>query len=264
MRRASLVPLQTLLLLILPSLGRAQNLQEALKQGEQVFNRTCATGYCHGPKGQPGGAPRLAGRGFDQDFIFNTVTRGVSGTAMVSFTNSLTRAEVVDVVAYVATLNGITKPELTFKAPFGEQPEFRPEGLQIPRRAVPGHELFFDAVRGYDRCATCHEVTAVGVPVATAIGKVPEGGRALRTLATSRVQTVTFEGETMPGLVVSKGKERIVFYDLTSVPPVLRTADSSAVAISEGSAWNHASVLNSYNDAELASILEFLRLTLKP
>lgn len=89
-------------------------------------------------------------------------------------------------------------------------------------------------------------------------------GRALRTLATSRVQTVTFEGETMPGLVVSKGKERIVFYDLTSVPPVLRTADSSAVAISEGSAWNHASVLNSYNDAELASILEFLRLTLKP
>jgi mono/diheme cytochrome c family protein len=263
MRRAPLLLLPTLFLLILPPLGQAQNVQEAVKRGEEIFNRTC-TGYCHGPKGQPGGAPRLAGRGFDQDFIFNTVTQGVPGTRMVSFTKTLTRAEVVAVVAYVATLNDITNPDLTFKAHFGEAPDFKPERSQLPLKAVPGHELFFDAVRGYGRCATCHEVNAMGIPVATAIDKVPEGVRALRAMATPQVQTATFEGETMPALVVSKGKERTVFYDLTSVPPVLRTADSSAVSISEGSAWNHASVLSSYNDAELASILEFLRLTVKP
>jgi len=264
MRRAPLSLLPTLLLLFWPPSGRAQNVQEAVKRGEQIFNRTCATGYCHGPKGQPGGAPRLAGRGFDQDFIFNTVTHGVPGTGMVPFTKTLTRAEVVAVVAYVATLNDITNPDLTFKAPFGEQPEFKPEGSQIPLKAIPGHELFFDAVRGYGRCSTCHEVSSMGIPVATAITKVPESARALRALATPDVRTATLEGEAMPALVVSKGKDRTVFYDLTSVPPVLRTADSSDVTISEGSTWNHASVLSSYNDAELASILEFLRLTVKP
>ena len=37
-----------------------------LARGEQVFAKTCATGYCHGVKGQSSGAPRLAGRGFDR------------------------------------------------------------------------------------------------------------------------------------------------------------------------------------------------------
>ena len=63
----------------------------------------------------------------------------------------------------------------------------------------------------------------------------------------------------MPALVVSQGKLRTVFYDLTSTPPVLRTADPATVKIAEGSAWRHASVIASYDDAELASILAFLR-----
>ncbi len=35
-------------------------------RGEQVFAKSCATGYCHGVKGQSSGAPRLAGRGFNR------------------------------------------------------------------------------------------------------------------------------------------------------------------------------------------------------
>jgi len=253
-----------LLLLMVPSLTCAQDLRDALKQGEQVFNRTCATGYCHGLKGQPGGAPRLAGRGFDQDYIFNTVTRGLPGTPMLPFGSSLPRAEIVAVVAYVASLNGITNPDLTFKAPLGEQPEFGSEGVAVPPRAVPGRTLFFDAVRGFGKCATCHEMTGMGVPVTTAISKVPADVRALRALASPDVKIATVDGDAMPALVVSQGKQRTVFYDLTSVPPVLRTVDASSVAISSGSTWNHASVISSYNDADLSTILEFLRLTVKP
>jgi len=63
------------LLCMVPALAGAQNLADALKQGEDVFVKTCAAGYCHGPKGAGGGAPRLSGRGFDQAFIANTVSR---------------------------------------------------------------------------------------------------------------------------------------------------------------------------------------------
>ena len=43
----------------------APNQRDVVKRGEQVFAASCATAYCHGAKGGPGGAPRLAGRGFD-------------------------------------------------------------------------------------------------------------------------------------------------------------------------------------------------------
>jgi mono/diheme cytochrome c family protein len=48
------------------SLGFAQSPEDIAKQGEQIFNRSCATGHCHGVQGVAGGAPRLAARAFDQ------------------------------------------------------------------------------------------------------------------------------------------------------------------------------------------------------
>src|SRR5262249_3860643 len=96
-----------LFLMLMPVLATAQNLQDVLKQGEEVFSKTCATGYCHGTQGAGGGAPRLAARGFDQAFIANTVTRGIPNTAMQSFANSLSRGDLTAVIAYVARLNGI-------------------------------------------------------------------------------------------------------------------------------------------------------------
>jgi hypothetical protein len=68
----------------------------------------------------------------------------------------------------------------------------------------------------------------------------------------------------MPALIVSQGKTRALFYDLTSAPPVLRTVNPDALKVSEGSAWRHASVIGAYNDAELASVLAFLREAIKP
>src|SRR5437764_13215530 len=48
----------------------AQPPQELARQGEQIFNKTCATGYCHTLKGgSGGGAPRLSARGFDEQYI---------------------------------------------------------------------------------------------------------------------------------------------------------------------------------------------------
>lgn len=246
-----------LLFWMLPPLAGAQNLPAVLQNGADVFAKTCGTGYCHGPKGAGGGAPRLSGRGFEQGFIANTVARGVPGTAMPGFATALSRPEMAAVVAYVATLNGIANPLTTVTG-------LEPATPTLSGEAAVGRDLFFDAVRGFARCATCHEVSGVGIPVATPIAKVPADAAALRALATPEVVTATMGGEKMSALMVGKTSRGVIFYDLTTPPPVLRTADPAAVQTSQGSAWQHSSVIGAYNDRELSSILGYLRAVVKP
>ena len=85
------------------------------------------------------------------------------------------------------------------------------------------------------------------------------GVPALRDLATPAIKTATADGETFPALIVSQGVRRTTFYDLTAPPPVQRTVDSSAIKITDTSTWRHSSVLASYRDPDLESILTFLR-----
>ena len=248
-----------LLVLLIPALGRTQSLQDMLKRGEQVFSQSCATGYCHGGKGAAAGAPRLAGRGFDQAYVNSTVVRGLPGTAMPAFGSTLSRADLVAVVAYVATLNGIANPSINL-GPGASEPPAAP----LSAEAEQGRRLFFDAVHGFGRCSTCHEVNGIGISVTTMIAKIPADAAALRALATPEVGTATVAGEAMPALIISQGKTRALFYDLTSPPPVLRTVDPGTLKVTEGSSWRHASVIGAYNESELASILTYLREAIHP
>ena len=233
----------------------AQNLAAVLKQGEQVFAKTCATGYCHGIRGGPGGAPRLAGRRFDQAYIGNVVTRGVPDTGMASFATVLSRPDLVAVVAYVATLNGIANPTIGA----GGGTAAVSAGPALTGEAARGARLFTEAVRGFGRCSTCHEVGGFGTSVATPISKVPASAAALKALATPNVKTGTMDGESMPVLVLSEGKLATVFYDLTSAPPVQRNAEPGSVKFTDGGNWRHSSMIGAYNDSELAAILTYLR-----
>lgn len=245
----------TLLLLLLPLIGWSQSV------GEKVFAQSCATGYCHGAKGAPAGAPRLAARGFDQAYITSTIMRGLPGTAMPAFASTLSRPDLIAVITYVAKLNGIMNPAVTL----GPGPGMAgPAATPLSPEAERGRILFFDAIRGFGRCSTCHEVNGVGIPVTTAISNVPASPAALRALATPEVRTAIVDGESMPALIVGQGKTHALFYDLTSVPPVLRTVEPGALKVSAGSTWHHSSVIGSYNDAELSAILVYLREAIKP
>ena len=202
----------------------AQNVQEAVRRGQEIFTKSCA-GYCHGLNGGiGGGAPRLAGRGFDESYISNSIARGIPGTAMPAFGATMERPDLVAVTAYIAGLNGIVNPSLGGRAggPVARLPE-------LPADANRGRALFFDALRSFGRCSTCHESGGKGVPVADPILKVPDNLLALKALATPGVRTATIGGERMPALVVSEGKQRILFYDLTSAPPVERSFDPGKV-----------------------------------
>ena len=246
--------------LVLAMCCSAQNLPDVLERGEQVFAKSCATGYCHGVRGGASGAPRLAGRGFDQTFINSVVTRGVPGTSMPSFATSLSRTDLVAVVAYVATLNGIADPNVRAggaAATTSSRPALNEE-------ATRGAGLFTEAVRGFERCSTCHEVGGSGISVAAPIANVPASSAALKALSTPNVKTGTLDGESMPVLVLSEGKQSTLFYDLTSTPPVERNVGSGSMKITDGSNWRHSSVIGTYNDSELGAILAYLRAVIKP
>jgi mono/diheme cytochrome c family protein len=229
--------------------------QKIPQRGEQVFAKTCATGYCHGPKGGASGAPRLAGRGFSQAYINGVVTRGVPGTGMPSFSATLSKADLAGVVAYVAALNGVSSRDL------GEAASAK---LALTGEPARGARLFTEATRSFGRCSTCHQVGGFGISVAAPLTQIPESVAALKALATPNVKTGTMDGESMPVLVLSEGKQGALFYDLTSVPPVERNAEPGSVKFTDGSNWEHASVIEGYSDAEVETILVYLRAVSKP
>ena len=245
---------RALFFLAVAALASGQNIVE---QGETVFNKSCATGYCHGARGTNGGAPRIAARGFDQAFISNTVRNGVPGTPMPAFGTTLPRADVAAVVAYVASLNGIANPVANGGPPAAST-------AKLTGDAARGRALFSDAVRGFGRCSTCHEIGGLGIAVATPIAKVPADAAALKALATPQVSTATLGAESIPVLLVGKKANAVMFYDLTTPPPVLRTEAPASVQTRDGSTWRHASAIGSYSDAELAAILAYLRTAVKP
>jgi mono/diheme cytochrome c family protein len=235
-----------------------QDAPDVLRRGEEIYTANCATAYCHGPKGAFAGAPRLTARGFDAEFLNTTIRGGIAGTAMTGFAGKLQASDLAAVVAYVASLNGIGTSSSRGGAPGAGNQRPRPP-RQLSSEAASGRQLFFDAVRGVDRCSTCHEVDGFGIPVAGAMTAIPADVRALRALATPHVKTATLENDTMPALVVGSGSRGVIFYDLTTRPPVLRTAEQSAVKLTDGSAWRHSSALGAYNDDALDAVLAFLR-----
>lgn len=251
------LPLLALWLVVMGTPGRTQDLAEILERGEQTYLVTCATGYCHAAGGAlGGGASRLAGRGFDQDYIRRVTLRGLTGTAMPGFGEVLTAEEINAVVAYVAVLNDIANPSvggLTLESSTSAARELSGE-------AVAGRALFHESVRGFTRCATCHRVAGSGVPAANPVTKVPVDAAALRAIATlESVSTATVGGESMPALLVSEGAGRTLFYDFTSPPPVLRTVNNDELGFEPGNQWRHDQVLGTYTDAELDRILDYLR-----
>lgn len=238
----------------------AQSVADMVQQGEAVFAKTCATGYCHGIRGGPSGAPRLAARGLDQAYIRNIVTNGVPDTGMAAFTTRLSPRDLTAVVAYVATLNGIANPDVRVDdapGPVSTKPA-------LNGQAALGAKLFSEAVRGFGRCSTCHDVGGFGIPVAAPLSKAPASAAELKALATPGVKTASMGGESMPALVLKQGKQSTLFYDLTSAPPVQRNAEPGTVTFTDSSTWRHSSVIGSYNDSDLTAILAYLRAVIKP
>jgi len=234
-----------------------------LQRGEEVYRTTCTNSFCHGVGGIQGSAPRLAAREFDAMYIANITANGVPNTPMAGFANALSSGDLNAVMTYVASLNGIYNPRFTSDDPLASLgiEVVNPRRIPLAGREQEGRELFFDAYgKGIRRCSTCHEMEGIGIPVAAPIMTVPATVRALRNLNTPAVQRATLNGDSMPALVLSQSVSGSKFYDLTSVPPVLRTVQPEAdLTLYDSGNWQHQDYLSAYSTEELDKVLAFLR-----
>lgn len=251
-RTLDVIHMGVIALLIMPALASAQQSQDAvIKRGAAVFAASC-TGYCHGANGTAGtGAPALAGRGLDADFIEKAVMYGVPGTAMVEWGQRIPKPDSAAVIAYVESLNGILgSPDAAALR-------------NLTPEAQRGSALFFDSEGYLTGCSTCHQIDGKGIPVAGPISNIPADVQALRNLATARVSTATVGARTFPALVATQVRGETKLYDLGVVPPVLLTFSSAKVKLSDRSSWQHSSALT-YSDQDLEPILTFLRALQRP
>lgn len=123
--------------------------------GAQTFRLTCAQGYCHGSGGSQGRAPKLLGRNFDGPTASKIIGDGVANTGMPGFKSRLSAKQLDEVIAYVVRISGGDLK--TLKASSGGA-----AAAGLSSVATRGKDLFFDALRGVDRCSTCHVLEGIG------------------------------------------------------------------------------------------------------
>jgi mono/diheme cytochrome c family protein len=216
-------------------------------RGASVFQMNCSVAYCHGPNGTAGRAPALAGKKYAPERLAEIIRAGFPDKGMPGFGKELSEARIQNLVAYVMSLSGPAAPA----------------GPMQPRRDLPapakaGRAVFFDATR-LGSCGRCHAADAWGVTIGPDVTKSPPAEvAALRAVAARSVRTAAPPGEAPFPAVVVKTSPAMTLYDLSSALPVLRTFAAADVPLS-AAAWNHADVLRGYTDAELESILTFLR-----
>ena len=193
----------------------------------------------------------MAGRGLEGAYIERVVTYGIPDTSMPAWGKTLPRQELMAVIGYVKSLNGlVVAPE--------SEPATRKESVTLSSDAAQGQQLFFEQFEVLRSCSICHQIGGRGVPVAQPIANVPTDVAGLRDLDTIRIGTAIVGEESFPALQVSKIQDEIKLYDLSGIPPVLRTISTTRVKVTEGSSWRHSSAIRNYSDSDLKSILAYL------
>jgi hypothetical protein len=171
------------------------------------------------------------------------------------------------VLAYVGDLNGISREALSAGRGVGPGRGGGRSGRVLSPEAAKGRALFFEATRAFGRCSTCHQVDGnyrSDYSITDPITKVPDNAAAMRSLATPHVRTASVDGDSFPAIIVKHSSSEVILYDLTSPPPVPRMFSGGAVKVADGSGWRHASMIQSYGDAEIDSILVFLKAAVQP
>jgi len=126
-----------------------------------------------------------------------------------------------------------------------------------------GEALFLENARG---CATCHALnghgTAVG-PDLSVIGRLSPQAivTAIRSSMTQYVQEVKLKsGSSFPGIPAGSDPKMNQFYDLSKMPPELRTIDPSELrAASAQDKWKHPPSVAGYTSAQLADLIAYIR-----
>jgi putative heme-binding domain-containing protein len=251
------------LVLIAPTANAAPSGAEMM-QGGNLFAITCSSSFCHGDGGVGARGPSLRNRNFTPDFVRNTVSNGRSGTPMPAFKDSLSQAELNMLVDYVMSLSPNNHSASTAESvPAPAMPASAP----LSEKALAGSAIFFDATRP-GACALCHSYKEQGGPIGpdlTGIAKrtprdiyqgmikppVPNADYTVVSVATE-------DGKTATGLLKQKTDTAVQLYDLSSVPPVLRSFYGAKIGVAAATP-PYVHDLSGLSKDDLAALITFLK-----
>ena len=224
--------------------------------GAELFATTCQV--CHGQAGIGGVGPALRGAKFTADYVRKVLQDGRPGTMMPGFTSTMSVAEIADVTRYVVRL----------QAPDGPAPG----GLRGDPNA--GQAIFF--MKGSARsCSVCHSVEGRGGSVGPDLMSKIAGQSPKQIFqkiivvphrsadpAYSTVRLTTRTGAILTGIRSGETKDAVLFYDTSSLPPILRTIPKADIT---ASARQQSSVMpNDYASRltlqQLLDVVAFLRM----
>ena len=224
--------------------------------GAELFATTCQV--CHGQAGIGGVGPALRGAKFTADYVRRVLQDGRPGTMMPGFTSTMSVAEIADVTRYVVRL----------QAPDGPAPG----GLRGDPNA--GQAIFF--MKGSARsCSVCHSVEGRGGSVGPDLMSKIAGQSPKQIFqkiivvphrsadpAYSTVRLTTRTGAILTGIRSGETKDAVLFYDTSSLPPILRTIPKADIT---ASARQQSSVMpNDYASRltlqQLLDVVAFLRM----
>jgi mono/diheme cytochrome c family protein len=228
-------------------------------RGERIFAQSCSVGYCHGVAGAAGRGPRLRGRSFAKDYLYSVIRDGIPSSAMPAWKSRLKDDDIHAVVEYVASLATATDAAPPANPmPPGVGPASQPVFNGTPQ-AARGRALFSDPVR--ENCGVCHAVGGRGIAIGPDLTDSSALLSRIHSTESHHVLTASLQsGEQFPALLASQTDGEVRLYDLTSLPPVLRTfARPQVASLAQNSAWRHDDVSKNYSAAELEDVVAYLR-----
>jgi len=130
-----------------------------------------------------------------------------------------------------------------------------------------GRELFTNAKKGV-ACKTCHHFGGVGTAVGPDLTNMASNASihsivmTMHMTMTEHVYRIKTTVSSFPGILKQKYGDRVEYYDLSQIPPVLRTLYKNQIVSAERDEnWRHPPALANYSPQELADIIAFLKFT---
>ena len=128
-----------------------------------------------------------------------------------------------------------------------------------------GRELFTHAKKGV-ACKTCHSLAGVGTAIGPDLTNMASNGSVhsivmtMHMTMTEHVYRIRTATSSFPGILHLKSGDKMEYYDLSVIPPVLRTLYANQIVSAErDETWKHPPAKANYTPQELADVIAFLK-----
>lgn len=159
-------------------------------------------------------------------------------------------------VLYIVAISALSLPAVAAEHKVPPTP-------QIQR----GMDLFTNSKKGV-ACKTCHSLGGLGTAIGPDLTNMASNGSVhaiamtMHMTMTEYVRRVQTRVNSFPAMLKEKIGDRVTYWDLSEIPPVLRTFSSIEIVSTErDEKWKHPPALAKYTPQEMADIISFLKWT---